>query len=168
MSIKLYQLDDLLQKVLTAFLTLLTIAVVIGLIYLMESSKTSIDGTIDRWNGSRADESKESFSIAEDYPKPISEMLMTTHNHLFGFSFILVGIGLVFYFNSIISGSFKKFLIIEPFISVITTFGSIWLMRFYYEGFVYLALISATLLYTNYFIMYFVCMYELNFKKNAS
>ena len=164
MNIKLYQLDKLLKNFIIAFLTLLTIALIVGLLFLMESSNSSVKGTVDRWNGSEVSENTDSFAIAEEYPKQISEMLLTTHNHLFGFAFIFGSIGFIFYFNSIVTGFIKKFLLIEPFISAVVTFGSIWLMRFYNDLFVYLALLSAIVMYLSYFIMYFVCMYELKFK----
>lgn len=133
---------------------------------MMESSKGSVEGTVERWNGSELSEETGSFAIAEEYPKPAAEMLITTHNHLFGFAFIFLSIGLVFYFNSTLTGAIKKFLLIEPFISAVITFGSIWLMRFYHDSFVYLTVLSAIFLYSSYFIMYFVCIYELNIKKS--
>ncbi len=98
--------------------------------------------------------------------KPISEMLITTHNHILGFSFIFFITGMIFYFNSIISGFWKSFLLIEPTISIVITFGSIWLMRFVHEDFVYLTILSSVILYLSFFIMAGVSAYELKFKKS--
>ena len=168
MNIKLYQLNKSLKNLLTSFLTLLTMALCVGLVYLMQTNNSSAKGTIERWNGS-IESSELTFSgMSENYAKPVSEMLLTTHNHLFGFALIFISIGMVFYFNSTIEGSLKNILLIEPFISAIITFGSIWLMRFVHSNFVYLAIISAVLMYGSYFIMYFVCFYELQIKKDKN
>lgn len=164
MIIKLHQLDNTLKKLLTAYVLVLTIGMGIGIVFLMKSTNASAEGTIERWNGSK--ESEDQFFVQENYAKPIDEMLITTHNHIFGFAFIFISIGLIFYFNSTISGFWKSFLLVEPLVSTVVTFGSIWLMRFVSEKFVYLTVVSAILLYASYFVMFIICFYELNVKKS--
>ncbi|MCH8326424.1 MAG: hypothetical protein IIB83_07685 [Bacteroidetes bacterium] len=110
----------------------------------------------------------EVIDIPETYPKTISEMLITTHNHLIGFALIFFAIGLIFYFNSIITGFWKIFLMIEPLVSTIVTFASIWGMRYIAQEFVYLAAVSSALIYLSFFIMSVIIFYELIFKKNKS
>jgi hypothetical protein len=165
MQIELYRLNKTLRIFLTAYLIVLTIGVGVGLIFLMHTTESSTKGAVERWNGSQ-ENSEEEFIIPESYPKPISEMLITTHNHIFGFAFIFVSIGFIFYFNTIMKGFWKTFLMVEPFISTIVTFGSIWLMRFVNESFVYVVVISTVLMYICYFFMLAISLFELNFKKN--
>ncbi len=165
MKIELHLLDKKLKRLLSTYLLVLTFGVCVGLIYLMESTNGSISGTVERWNGSQTNNT-ESFAVPENYPKPISEMLITTHNHIFGFAFIFISIGIIFYFNQTITGFWSLFLLIEPFVSTVVTFGSIWLMRFVDGSFVYLTLFSTALIYSSYFIMLGVCIYELVFKKS--
>ena len=163
MKTELHQLNKIIKRFLTTYLIVLTVGVGVGLIFLMITSDASSSGLIERWNGT---EEGDEFLVQESYPKPLSEMLITTHNHIFGFAFIFLSIGLIFYFNTTVNGFWKSFLMIEPFLSTIVTFGSIWLMRFIDSGFIYLVIISAVLMYTCYFIMLFICLYELNFKKS--
>jgi len=162
MEIKLFQLDKALKTFLATFIVVLTIGVSIGVIYLKFTTKMTSSGTVERYNGSNENE----FEIAESYPKPISEMLITTHSHVIIFAIIFVAIGFIFYFNSIINGFWKQFLIIEPLVSTIITFSSIWGIRYIHKSFVYITIISAILMYVSFYIMSLIALYELIFKKN--
>ena len=163
MKYSLHKLDLTLKRFLLAYISVLTIGVMLGLLYVRTNTSFSLNGTVERFNGSSVDDE---FSVPENYPKPISELLMTTHNHIIGFSFIFFSIGMIFYFNSTIIGVFKNILLFEPFLSILLTFGSIWGMRFIDDLFVYLLFISSTIMYLSYFIMAGVSAYELLFKKN--
>jgi hypothetical protein len=162
---KLYKFDKKLKNFLATFVIVLTIGVTVGLVYLNFTTNMSSKGTVERYNGSQID--PEGFEIAEKYPKPISEMLLTTHNHIISFSFIFGLLGIIFYFNSVLDGFWKEFLIIEPFISTLITFSSIWGIRYIDERFVYLTIISATIMYISFYLMSAISLYELIFKKNA-
>src|SRR3990172_11890832 len=164
MSKKLFELDKTLKNFLMAIIFVMSCGVITGLIYLNYTTGYSSEGTSLRFNGSNETSSEDDFEIPDNYLKPVSEMLITTHNHILGFSFIFFIIGSIFYFNSIIEDFWKTFLLVEPIISVLITFGSLWLMRYYDSNFVYLAILSSTVLYLSYFIMAFVSLYELKFK----
>jgi len=164
MKLKLSQLDKELKAFLISFLVVLTIGVSIGLIYLKYTTNMTTSGTVERYNGSIENESE--FEIAESYPKPISEMLTTTHSHVIIFAIIFAAIGFIFYFNSTIKGFWKQFLIIEPLISTIITFSSIWGIRYIHKSFVYITIVSAILMYVSFYIMSLISLYELIFKKN--
>ena len=165
MSYKLFELDKTLKNFLIAILFVLTTGLGAGLIYLNYTTDYTPKGTIERFNGTNIEQEMDDFDIPENYPKPISEMLITTHNHILGFSFIFFITGMIFYFNSIINGFWKAFLLIEPTISIVITFGSIWLMRFVHEDLVYLTILSSAILYLSFFIMAVVSVYDLKFKK---
>ncbi len=165
MSYKLFEFDKTLKNFLIAILFVLTTGLGTGLIYLSYTTNYTPEGTTQRFNGSTELDVEDDFDIPENYPKPISEMLITTHNHILGFSFIFFITGLIFYFNSIINGFWKSFLLIEPTISIVITFGSIWLIRFVHEDFVYLTIFSSAILYISFFFMASISVYELKFKK---
>ena len=139
----------------------LTIGVSVGLYYVYYSTQISMEGTSEHFRGSVIDDE---FSIPEKYPKPISELLNTTHNHILSMTFIFLIMGGIFYFNSTITGFFKAFLIIEPFISILTTFGGIWLVRFIHPSFSYLIMASGALMYLSFFIMAIISIYEIVIK----
>lgn len=161
-KISLYQLPKGIKILLLLTVLNLTFGVSIGLYYVANTTQLSPAGTTEHFSGSEIDAE---FNIPEKYPKPVSELLITTHNHILSLTLIFLVIGGIFYFNSSISGRMKTFLIAEPFISIITTFGGIWLMRFVHPAFVYLVIPSGILMYTCYFIMAGVLFYELGFKK---
>ena len=162
MEFKLYNLEKKIKLFLSVVILTLSIGVLTGLIYLYNTTNLSSSGTIQRISGSSE---ISDFDIPDNYPKPISELLITTHNHIIGFSFIFLIVGSVFYFNSIVIGFWKSFLMIEPLLSIVITFGSIWLIRFISTDFVYVAIVSSSLIYISFFIMIVIVLYELIFKK---
>lgn len=159
-TINLYQLDPILKKFLFLFIVVLTIGTTIGLVYVRSTTHLSTEGTVHRFAGS---EQVDEFDIPEHYPKPISDMLMTTHNHIISFSLIFLAMGLLFYFNSIITGTWKLLLMIEPLISTLLTFGSIWGIRFISPAFATLTIVSGVLMYISFYIMAGIMVYELLF-----
>ncbi len=161
LSKNLYQFSNK-AKLLCFIITLnLTIGVGVGLYYVYYTTGLSVEGTSEQFRGSTIDGD---FSIPEKYPKPLSELLNTTHTHILSMTFIFVIIGSIFYFNSILTGFVKTFLIIEPFISILTTFGGIWLVRYIHPEFSYLIIASGVLMYVSFFLMAGVIFYELAIK----
>ncbi|RPI65374.1 MAG: hypothetical protein EHM44_00725 [Ignavibacteriales bacterium] len=161
---KLFQLDIQIKQFLFTFIITLSFGVLIGLSYLYYTTNYIPSTAIERINGSEINSSDE-FNIPEQYPKPVSELLITTHNHIIAFSFIFFFTGGIFYYNSIIVGRIKQLMIIEPFISTIISFSSIWGMRYIHPGFVYVTAISSSLIYISFFMMVSIIIYELKFKK---
>lgn len=165
MEFELYRFNKPLKRFLTFFLITLTCGMIVGLVYLNQTTSLSADGTINRISGSQQEAG---FDILDYYPKPISELLITTHNHIIGFALIFFVIGGLLYFNTIVNGFWKNFLMIEPLISILVTFGSIWGLRFISTDFIYITIVSSLLLYTSYFVIVFIILYELNFKNSSS
>ena len=162
---KLYEFPSKLK--LLCFLTVfnITVGVGVGLYYVGYTTQYSSIGTSEHFAGSKV---SDDFDIPDKYPKPISELLNTTHTHVISMTFIFLIIGGIFYFNSIITGSMKTILIIEPFISIIVTFGGIWLVRFIHPGFSYLVILSGILMYLSFIIMASTIFYELSIKSSRS
>jgi len=160
-SKRLYELPRKLKFL--CFLTIfnLTIGVGVGLYYIGYTTQYTPSGTSEHFAGSKI---SDDFEIPDKYPKPISELLNTTHNHFISMTFIFLIIGGIFFFNSIITGSMKTILIVEPFISIIVTFGGIWLVRYIHPGFSNLVILSGILMYMSFFIMASTIFYELSFK----
>lgn len=163
MNIELRQLDKNIKLFLISFLILLTFGVTIGLVYLYYTTNYSVSGAVTRFNGSEVNE--ENFEIPDSYPKPLSEMLVTTHNHLIAFALIFLSLGSIFYFNSTIKGFWKLFFMVEPLLSTIITFSSIWAVRFISTHFIYLIVLSSFMIYFSFYIMVSTCIYDLTFNK---
>jgi hypothetical protein len=161
-KIKLYQLPRAIKLLLMLTVLNLTVGVGIGLYYVSNTTHLSPEGTAEQFRGSSVDNN---FDIPEKFPKPISELLTTTHNHIISMTFIFFIMGGIFYFNSIITGCWKSFFIAEPFFSILATFGGIWLIRFIHSSFSYLVMVSGILMYLSFFIMAGTIVYELSSKK---
>ena len=147
---------------LAGFLITIAIGIAIGLSYVYLTTEMTPIGINDQFRGSEVLVNE----IPEKFPKPLENMILTTHNHLLSFSMITLLIGIIFYFNSIIGGKSKLILLLEPFASSLLMFASLWIMKFLYSGFVYLMIISAICTYLCWYIMIFVSVYELLCKKD--
>ena len=160
-SLKLKYLDSTAKTFLAFFLITIQLGILIGIGYIYYTTDLNPEGTIEHYNGSEIIEN----DIPEEFPKPLEGMILTTHAHVNSFGMISLIIGFIFYFNSIISNRFKLFLMIEPFLSTIITFSSIWIMRYLNDSFVYLVMISSMLMYLCWSIMIIVSLYEIILKK---
>jgi hypothetical protein len=90
---------------------------------------------------------------------------LTTHTHIIAFALIFVLLGGLFYYNSIISATWKNVLMIEPLLATLVTFGSIWGIRFIHPAFSYLTILSGSLMYLSFYTMTTILLYDLIFKK---
>ena len=153
----LKKLDKTAKIFLSFFLSTMLIGILTGLGYIYYTTNMSANGTIEHYRGSEVLNDE----IPEEFPKPLEEMILSTHAHVNSFALISLIIGAIFYFNSIISGSLKLILMIEPFISTIITFLSLWLLRYIDDQFVYLVIISSFLMYIFWIIMILICLYDI-------
>lgn len=163
-KIKLSELDSLLKRFLLTYIIILTIGVSLGLVFVNHTTSFSSEGAVERFSGS---EELDEFGIPKSSPKTFYELLMTTHNHIIGFSFIFLTIGFIFYFTDTISIKFKMFLMIEPLVSILLSFGSIWGIKYIDVGFVYITIASAVLMYLSYYLMAGIIIKELLFSKSS-
>ncbi len=161
MKISLQNIDRKIKNLLTVYLAVVAVGISVGLIYLASKTDSTSAGIIEEYNGTEiADE----LEIPEKFPKELSEMLVTTHNHILGLSTLLLSLGFIIYFSSLPS-IFKSFLMVEPLISLIGTFGSIWLVRYLHPDFIVLTILSAILMYGSIYLTIILSIYEMNFSK---
>ena len=160
---KLHELDKPLKNFISVFIIVLTVGVLIGLVYVSTNTQSTASGLSEHYRGT---EVVDDLDVPEKYPKAFSAMLLNTHSHILSFAVIFLAIGAIFYFNTTINGSMKSFLMIEPLIATLVTFGSLWGLRYVSPHFSYVVVISGILMYSSYFIMVGVILYETLFKKN--
>ena len=159
----LNQLSSSVRYFLLAFIVCLTIGVTVGLVYVWKTTSMSPAGASEHYSGSVA---SGDLDIPEKYPKSVESMLLTTHTHVISFAMIFLVLGGIFSLNSLIKGSLKTFVIIEPFITVLGTFGSIWGMRYLSSVYSYLSIIFGVMTYFTFYFMVGVVLYDLILKKN--
>ncbi|MFQ6677143.1 MAG: hypothetical protein ACE5D0_02380 [Fidelibacterota bacterium] len=160
-NIKLNKLDESLRWFLISFIIVISLGVSLGLIYVNLTTHMSADQTYERIAGSQTDE----YEIPEHFPKSLENLLLTTHTHVISFALIFVMMGGLFYFNSILSGGWKLFLMIEPLVAILTTFGSFWGIRYIHPAFSYLTIFSGVLMYLSFYIVAGICFVDLVLKK---
>jgi uncharacterized membrane protein SirB2 len=134
-----------------AFVTLLGLGTSVGLALVALTSKARPQGVVERFNGSSPADLE--AGVADSYAKPLFDMLLTTHNHVIPFSLIFLALGGLFYFTSKPQGSWKTFLMLEPFVATFTTFGGMWLMRYVHPAFVWVVIPSSVMLYSSLYAM---------------
>jgi hypothetical protein len=65
------------------------------------------------------------------FPKPMEEMLRITHTHLLSMLVIFLVSGLALIFCARVSPRWKRFLVAEPFVAILVSFGALWGTRFW-------------------------------------
>ena len=153
-------LDFTARTFLSFFLITMLIGILTGLGYVYYTTNMNPSGTVEHYNGSEVLDDE----IPEEFPKPLEEMILSTHAHVNSFALISLIIGVIFYFNSLIPGTLKLILMIEPFISILITFLSLWGLRYINDQFVYVVIISSFLMYLFWIAMILTCLYELQKK----
>jgi len=125
MNASLIHLRENLRLLILIYLITISCGLGVGLVYHSQNTSFSVKGTVEHFNGSENGNLQDDLDFPEKYPKPVSELLMTTHNHVLGLSFVFLSVSLIFYFSSLVYFFWKKFLMIEPIMSLLITFGSI-------------------------------------------
>ena len=147
-------LDKNLKKLLIYYLFTIGIGFSLGVLYVYLNSEFSNNGMVEQYLGND-DEWEPKLS------KTLKDLVSHTHEHITMFSIIFLSLGFIFSYNSLINGFWKSFLILEPFISIIITFGGFFVLKYISTKFSYIIIISSSLMYICFYIMLFVCLYEL-------
>tara|TARA_X000001036_G_scaffold367218_1_gene352339 strand:- start:2947 stop:3447 length:501 start_codon:yes stop_codon:yes gene_type:complete len=159
-KLELKNLPQNIKYLLSIFLVSMALGILTGLVYVYMTTNMNTVGITERFNGSEVIDNE----IPVNYPKPIENMILTTHNHLVNFSFISLILALIFYFNTIVNGWIKTIVMVEPFIGTIIMFSSMWLMRYVDSNFSYLIIFSSIITYSMWFLMISISIYDLNKK----
>jgi len=124
-----------------SFVVILSIGFFTGMLFIKETESTTPTGIEDNYLGNEEDEDAEVMK----FKKGDREMLTIVHTHILSMSmiFFLLG-GLVWITRC--SKTWKLFLTIEPFLSVILTFGGIYLMWKGILWFKYIVIFSGILM----------------------
>ena len=147
-------LDKNLKKLLIYYLVTLGIGFSLGVLYVYLNSELSSSGMIEQYLGNNDE-------WAPKLPKTLQDLVSHTHEHITMFAIIFLSLALIFAYNNTIKGFWKRFLMLEPFVSIIITFGGFFVIRYITTNFSYIIMISSLLMYICFYIMLFVCLYEL-------
>jgi hypothetical protein len=94
------------------------------------------------------------------FEKSLPEMLNITHTHILAMTSFLAIAAAIFALSSRPSSRLKSFLIVEPFVAILTSFAAMWLMRYVHPAFSYLLMLSS-----GSFALCFYAMMALSFRE---
>ncbi len=129
------------KRFILLFVLTLSVGYFTGFQFIKKTTELSPSGIEQNYNGNESDESADIMI----FKKSEGEILTTIHTHILSFSLIFFSLGLVL-LTVPMNTKLKSFLLIEPFLSIILTFGGIWLLWKDITWFRYVVMISGTLL----------------------
>lgn len=109
------------KMLIATFLVVLSIGYYTGLTFVNETTNANPEGIETNYNGNESDENAKVMK----FKKSKREILTLVHNHILSLSIIFFMVSLILSTTSI-NKRLKYFLMVEPLISVLLTFGGIY------------------------------------------
>ena len=145
-----------------SFVVVLSIGYSTGLLFVRQTQSVSPDGIEQNYLGN---ENIENVKVMK-FEKGAREMLTIIHTHILSMSFIFFFLGGLLAMTSI-PKRWKAFLMIEPFFSILITFGGIYFMWMGVIWLKYIVMLSGVLMTLAYFVSAGVVLYECFKNKNT-
>ena len=146
---------------LAAFVLVLSIGYFTGLLFVNNTETTNPAGIEENYLGN---EDVPEASVMK-FKKGEREMLTIIHTHILSMSFIFFLLGGIMLFTELPT-KFKMFLIIEPFFSILLTFGGIYFMWAGINWMKYVVMISGLLMTFIFSTSVLIVLYQLLIKNN--
>ena len=144
------------------FVLVLSIGFYTGLLFVSETSTASANGIVENYLGNEGDEEAEVMK----FKKGEREMLTIIHTHILSMSLIFFLLGGLVWLTKL-PQKLKMFLTIEPFCSVVLTFGGIYFMWTGLLWMKYVVIFSGLLMTMTYSMAALLVVYQLC-KKSAT
>jgi hypothetical protein len=151
-----------LKILIVAFLVVLSIGFFTGLLFVGDTSSANPNGIEEQYLGNETDEE----ATVMKFRKSDREMLSLVHNHVLSMAIIFFLVGLILSTTKL-NKKLKLFLLIEPFVSVILTFGGIYLL---WKGLLwmkYIVMFSGTLMTLTYTLSVLIILVQLFSNKKS-
>ena len=142
-----------------AFVVILSIGFFTGLLFVSQTSTTSPNGLVENYNGNEEDEDAEVMK----FKKSEREMLTIVHTHILSMSFIFFLLGGLVWLTKL-NRKLKLFLTVEPFLSVLMTFGGIYFLWTGILWMKYVVIFSGFLMTTTFTLSAIIVLYHLLLK----
>ncbi|AXT20625.1 hypothetical protein D7030_00485 [Flavobacteriaceae bacterium AU392] len=152
----IYTLPKELKLLIAAFIVVLSIGFYTGLLFVKETSSADPNGIEEQYLGNEDDDSVEVMK----FRKSEQEMLTLVHNHILSMSIIFFLVGGLLSITKL-HKKLKIALIVEPFISIVLTFGGIYLIWKELIWAKYIVMISGTLMTLTFTGSTFIICYQL-------
>jgi len=157
----IYTLPKEIKLLIGAFIIVLSIGFYTGLLFVGKTSSVNPNGIEEQYLGNESDED----AMVMKFKKSKKEMLTLVHNHILSMSIIFFLVGVILSITKL-SEKLKLFLIVEPFVSVLLTFGGLY---FLWNGVLwmkYIVMLSGVLMTLSFTTAIAIIFYQL-FKQNS-
>src|SRR5690606_37725128 len=134
-----------------------------GLLFVVQTDTTHPQGIEENYMGNEEDENATTMK----FKKSEREILTIIHTHILSMSFIFFLLGGLLMLAKL-PKKIKMFLVIEPFVSVILTFGGIYLMWSGILWMKYIIVISGIFMTTIYMASTSIILYQLSIKSSRA
>ena len=158
----IHQFPKEIKIVILAFIIVLSIGFYGGLSFVRNTTAMSSAGVETHYLGNEEDEDAEIMK----FKKSESEILTIVHNHILSLSVIFFLLALILSTTSI-NKKFKYFLMIEPFFSLVLTFGGIYLLWSGVTWFKYIVILSGVLMTFSFIAATLSIIYQILFYKKV-
>lgn len=161
MNFQLHTLPKSLRRALTVFLLALSFGYVSGLDMLKSTTDFKAKGVEQNVLGNQMDEQAEAlhFKMSE------RELQGIIHNHVISLAILFLLLSVMLYFSSYNEG-IKNFLMLEPTISLVVTFGGLWMLWSGISWMKYIIMISGILMHLSIIVIILLLLKDLLFHKS--
>lgn len=134
------------RKLIAAFVAVAVTGVVVGAVFIEVTTHLTPEGVVAQYKGHTKQQSRQlSGSQEMKFAKSPTELLTTTHNHILGLSVLFTVLAFL-YLHTGRTTSLRLAIAVEPLFALVTTFGGLWVVRYWWEPFVYVVIVSGTLM----------------------
>ncbi|MBK5210315.1 MAG: hypothetical protein JJE44_12570 [Flavobacteriaceae bacterium] len=156
----IHQFPKEIKSLILIFIGVLSIGFYGGLSFVNNTTAMSSSGIESHYLGNEDDEAAEIM----EFKKSESEILTIVHSHILSLSVIFFLLSLILATTSI-NKKFKYFLMIEPFLSIILTFGGIYILWSGITWFKYVVIFSGILMTFSFVSATLAIGYQILFSK---
>ena len=149
-------LPNELKVLIGAFVIVLSVGFYTGLLFIGETSSANPNGIEEQYLGNENDEDAEVMR----FKKSAQEMLTLVHNHILSMSIIFFLLGILVAITKL-NKKLKLFLMVEPFLSVLLTFGGLYLLWRGLLWMKYIVMISGILMTLTFTFSAFIVLKQL-------
>ena len=158
----LKQFPKEIKLLITAFVITLSIGFFTGINFVKATSTFQINGIESNYLGNESDEEAEVMQ----FKKSEKEILTLIHNHILSMSIIFLLLGGILSLTSL-NKKMKTILMFEPFVSILLTFGGIYILWSGVIWFKYIIMLSGIAMVSTFIISSVFILKETLFSKNT-
>ena len=163
-TLTLRTIPPTLRRLCLAFLLTATVGFTLGVFFVDHTTNSNPSGIAERYRGSESmgvDIEQLPAEREIQFEKSASEMLNITHTHILSLGMLFLLVGGIFSLATGIPPALKTFLVIEPFVSLLLTFGGMYLLRYHHPAWGWMIAASGALMTVCFYAMIAISLHQL-------